>query len=106
MRAITNTNWNCESPLVDVNELDEDTYTDTSHYVSFDYDGRELIAIVDFTLTINTYTEEENDYKEVIVTNVDLSLLDIYEDGAEFQCTTKEDIAIQNELQIDLKIQF
>lgn len=107
MKKITNTNWNCESKLVNIEEVESDSFNEDSQWVSFEYNGHKLKAEVDFTLWIDVYVEEDTDYKRITVTDTELTLKEIWtEDFEKFECTLSEDMDIQNQLLIDLKVQF
>ena len=107
MREITNVNWNAERELLTVEDCTDEYIEETSHYVSFNYNGYNLIAVVDFTLDLSEYHEEDTNVHEISVDDTHVEVKELYEvDGDTFTLPSKEIINIEYKLQSDLLIQF
>ena len=113
MNLITNTNWNTEQALpTDLdNYRNERFIADDYATVTFDYNGYKIAAIVNYRIELET-TTEAGDYENpenvnVEATEVELELLEMFiNDGEDFQVSPHHFQTLQNELLIDLKVQY
>lgn len=106
-----NINWASERELVITNELDfqaiEDGYTEEDWNISFEYNGHNLTSVIDFTLNLKEFDEEETDTHDIDVVSVDVTikrLLDEYEEV--FELTAKDEVSLENILATELKTEF
>lgn len=107
MKNLKFIDWSSERELIDINDIDELNYEEEGWSITFEYEGVKIFGIVDFSLTLKKYEEEETGYSdvEVVESSVVIKKLDDeYEDV--FEMNVKDEIALQNELAIDLKMQY
>jgi len=107
MNNPTNINWEFERELININDLEALEYTEENWEISFEYNGQKLTSVIDFTLDLKQYDEEETNSHDVDVVSVDITINKLLDESEEvFELTTKNEIALQNKLAVELKIEF
>jgi len=110
MEILKNIDWNKEYRLEDnsdeVEELKEEGWV-----VAFTYNGYNLIAEVDYSISFDIDIEEGDrftpGYKYVECSDVYLEIKSLYDNEySDFKVDTKTMIQMEHELEIDLKIQY
>ena len=111
MENLQNINWESERGLVQINDLDhqvvEDGYAEEDWNISFEYKGHKLTAVIDFTLELKQYDDEDTNTHDIDVVSIDLTIKEMLTDNEYiFGIPTKEEVRLQNQLAIELKVQF
>ena len=111
MEKLQNINWELEGQLVLINDLDhnavDDGYTEEDWNISFEYKGHKLTAVIDFTLELKQYDDEDTNTHDIDVVSTDVTINEVLDsEGESFELPVKEEIKLQNLLATDLKIQF
>jgi len=109
MRKPTNIRWEADDELPKVDGC-EGLVNSDFYYMLFDYNGYEVTAVVSFTLRCNSEIDNYNlgafDYSTDTLVEL-FELKEMYiNDGEEFKVDLKEFKNIENELGIDLQIQY
>lgn len=107
MRTPQSINWELESKLINIQEVSEDYYEEKAHIIYFEYNGYRITATVDFTLDLIQRVEEETNFKETELEDVFLEIQEMYdEEDNLFKVPMKELIAMEYQLQTELKTQY
>ena len=115
-RTPQNITWNFHSELPELDNYRNESYiSDDSHVIEFDYNGYKIEAQLSYNMTLETAHSEggSDEYGngemlvDVSVKDIELDLITMfYNDGEDFKVPLREFNEIQNELLIDLKIQY
>jgi len=110
MEILKNIDWHKEYRLEDnSDELEE--IKEEGWVVAFTYNGYNLIAEVDYSISFDIEIEEGNrevpSYKFVECRDVHLEIKSLFDNEySDFKVDTKTMLQMENELTIDLKIQY
>ena len=111
MKELKNINLESERKLEDINDFDynrvEKGYNEEGWGVSFEYNGYKINGVIDFSIELSEYSEEDTNFQEIQADNVDVDLKEMYdEDENEFKIPVREIMEIQNQLNLELKNQY
>jgi len=110
MEILKNIDWNKEYRLEDnSDELEE--IKEEGWVVAFTYNGYNLIAEVDYSISFDIEIIKGNrevpEYKYVECSDVHLEIKSLCDtEYCDFKVNTKTRLQMENELEIDLKIQY
>ena len=111
-RTPQNINWNFHNELPDLDNYRNESYvSDDNHVIGFDYNGYKIEAQLSYKMTLETENKEGGEHDEILVEvsakEFELDLITMfYNDGEDYKVPLREFNEIQNELLIDLKIQY